>query len=255
MNLENISRQLSMPFNQEEIEWRVGATNKDKTMGLALPYITNRAIQNRLDDVFGCIGWKNEFKEWKDNSQLCGISIWDDDKEQWITKWDGAEDTYMESVKGGLSDSMKRAAYQWGIGRYLYKFESVWVPLRDGKYIDSQPSVPEWALPENYRNRRNIVMEQSNYNKNTSKDISYTRKEENMKTNIINNKNYIGYDIHNSSDLISEKQINLFNIRSKNKNKDKVIKMLNQYGYYRIEDTAKKDFNGILYYLDRIDAI
>lgn len=255
MNLENISRQLSMPFKPEEIEWRVGATNKDKTMGLALPYITNRAIQNRLDDVFGCIGWKNEFKEWKGNSQLCGISIWDDDKEQWITKWDGAEDTYMESVKGGLSDSMKRAAYQWGIGRYLYKFESVWVPLRDGRYIDVPPSVPEWALPENYSNRQNIVMEQSDYNKNTSEDISYTRKEENMKTNIINNKNYIGCDIHNPSDLISEKQINLFNIRSKNKNKDKVIKMLNQYGYYRIEDIAKKDFNGILYYLDRIDSI
>lgn len=75
MNLEKISKELSKPFNPEEIEWRVGATNKDKTKGLALPYITNRAIQNRLDEVFGCIGWKNEFKEWKGNSQLYGISV------------------------------------------------------------------------------------------------------------------------------------------------------------------------------------
>lgn len=49
---------------------------------------------------------------------------------------------YMESVKGGLPDSMKRAAYQWGLGRYLYKFESIWVPLREGKleilYIKQQ---------------------------------------------------------------------------------------------------------------------
>ncbi len=255
MNLEKISKELSKPFNPEEIEWRVGATNKDKTMGLALPYITNRAIQNRLDEVFGCIGWKNEFKEWKGNSQLCGISIWDDDKEQWITKWDGAEDTYMESVKGGLSDSMKRAAYQWGIGRYLYKFESVWVPLRDGKYIDVPPSVPEWSLPENYSNRENRVVERTNDNNNISKDMNYNKKEVNIQNNIKNNQCYTGDSIYNYSDLISEKQINLFNIRSKNKDKDKVLKMLNQYGYYRVEDIAKKDFNGILYYLDRINAV
>ena len=255
MNLEKISKELSKPFNPEEIEWRVGATNKDKTMGLALPYITNRAIQNRLDEVFGCIGWKNEFKEWKGNSQLCGISVWDDDKQQWITKWDGAEDTYMESVKGGLSDSMKRAAYQWGIGRYLYKFESVWVPLRDGKYIDVPPSVPEWAIPENYRTKKSFNMEHDSYNKSIDSNISYIKNEANMKINLENDNNKQATTRYNNSNLITEKQINLFNIKSKNKNTEKIIKMLNQYGYSRIEDIEKKDFNGILYYLDRIEGI
>lgn len=145
-----IIKQLQMPFKPEEIEWRVGSTNSDKTKGLALAYVTNRAIQNRLDEVFGPFGWQNEFKEWKKESQICGISVWDEEKKQWITKWDGADDSATEAVKGGLSDSMKRAAYQWGIGRYLYNLPDTWIPLKNGKYLAYEPKLPSWALPEGY---------------------------------------------------------------------------------------------------------
>ena len=57
-----ILKELQKPFKQDELEWRVGATNSDKTKGIALPYITSRAIQNRLDEIFGVFGWRNEFK-------------------------------------------------------------------------------------------------------------------------------------------------------------------------------------------------
>lgn len=152
MTPDEIMAKLQAPFKPEDLEWRVGSTNHDKTKGMALVYVTNRAIQNRLDNVFGVFGWKNEFKEWKSNSQLCGISVKVQD--EWITKWDGADDSAMESVKGGLSDSMKRAAYQWGIGRYLYDFPTQWVPLKPiGKsYILAEtPKVPTWALPKEYK--------------------------------------------------------------------------------------------------------
>ena len=145
-----LMRKLQEPFNNNEIEWRVGATNKEKTKGIALAYVTNRAIQNRLDETFGPFGWKNEFKEWKTNNQLCGISVWDDTKKEWITKWDGADDSATEAVKGGLSDSMKRASYQWGIGRYLYKLDSAWVDLKqqgNSYVIANNPTLPSWALP------------------------------------------------------------------------------------------------------------
>lgn len=130
MDRNLVMKELQKPFKEDEIEWRVGATNKDKSMGLALPYVTNKAIQNRLDEVFGVFGWKNEFKEWKGKSQLCGISIWDEDKHEWLTKYDGADDTNMEATKGGLSDAMKRAAVQFGIGRYLYKLDPIWGPIK-----------------------------------------------------------------------------------------------------------------------------
>ena len=151
--MDEIMKRLQAPFAPEEIEWRVGATNKEKTKGLALAFVTNRAIQNRLDEVFGCFGWKNEYREWRGNAQLCGISVKYDG--EWITKWDGASDTDFEATKGGLSDAMKRAAYQWGIGRYLYNLEPVWVPIKQaGKsyVIDGPPpNLPDWALPEGYK--------------------------------------------------------------------------------------------------------
>ena len=46
-----------------------------------------------------------------------------------MTKTDGAENSDIEPVKGGLSDSFKRAAVQWGIGRYLYSMGAVWVDV------------------------------------------------------------------------------------------------------------------------------
>ena len=90
-----------------------------------------------LDEVCGPENWYNEFKPWHSNgkkdSQLCGIAIHFEGK-GFITKWDGAEDSDIEPIKGGLSDSMKRAAYQWGIGRVLYSLDTVWVDIeRRGK--------------------------------------------------------------------------------------------------------------------------
>lgn len=105
---------LAAPFSPEDIKHRKGPNGKQ------LPYVTNRAIQDRLDEVMGPANWKNEFREWGQGSPgvLCGLSLRIDN--EWITKWDGAEQTDIEAVKGGLSDAMKRAAVQWGIGRYLY---------------------------------------------------------------------------------------------------------------------------------------
>ena len=123
---------LAKPFAPEDLEWRLQNTNKEKTRGMAVPYVTNRAIQNRLDEVCGPENWYNEFKSWHSNgtkgAQLCGIAIYFEGK-GFITKWDGAEDSDIEPIKGGLSDSMKRAANQWGIGRVLYSLDTVWVDI------------------------------------------------------------------------------------------------------------------------------
>jgi hypothetical protein len=118
---------LAAPFSTDELEWRPGSTNKDKTKALALPYIQNRAIMNRLDSVVGPANWKNEFSTGPQGGVICTIYIRVDG--EWIGKSDGAENTQIEGVKGGLSDSMKRAGVQWGIGRYLYEVDSVWHPI------------------------------------------------------------------------------------------------------------------------------
>ena len=133
-----IKNELSMPFAPEDLEWRLQRTSESQERGLAVPYVTNRAIQDRLDDVVGPQNWYNDFKPWHTNgkkeSQICGIAIFFEEHGGFITKWDGAEDTDIEAIKGGLSDSMKRAAVQWGIGRVLYKMDVVWVDVeKSGK--------------------------------------------------------------------------------------------------------------------------
>ena len=150
MEEKEIQKKLLEPFAPNEIEWRIGATNANKTKGIALPYITNRAIQNRLDEVFGIFGWRNEFKEWKDTKQLCGISVLHNG--EWLTKWDGADDSNMDATKGGLSGAMKRCATQWGIGRYLYNIPNQWVDIEQAgksyKIKGKPPELPNWALPK-----------------------------------------------------------------------------------------------------------
>ena len=146
-------------FESNDIEWRLqqcGKTKEGKIWGMALAYVTNRAIMNRLDEVCGPENWKNEFKAAPDGGILCGISIKIGD--EWVTKWDGAENTDIEAVKGGLSGAMKRAAVQWGIGRYLYKLEESWInENKNGAYRGKTkdgtafrwdaPELPAWALP------------------------------------------------------------------------------------------------------------
>ncbi|HCS5554106.1 TPA: recombinase, partial [Escherichia coli] len=98
------------PFCPEDIEWRIqqsGKTRDGKVWAMVLAYVTNRAIMKRLDDVCGKAGWRNEYRDIPNNGGVeCGISIRIDS--EWVTKWDAAENTQVEAVKGGRSGAMKR---------------------------------------------------------------------------------------------------------------------------------------------------
>lgn len=168
--MNDLEKKLQAPFPPNEIEWRIGRSGRknNKVWATALAYVSNRAIMNRLDEVFGCGFWENQYKEWHNDSQICGISVYFQSVNKWVTKWDGADNTNFEGTKGGLSDSMKRAAVQWGIGRYLYNLEETF--LSDGEISDSKQKgfnyakgkdsqgeytfywkdlqLPNWALPE-----------------------------------------------------------------------------------------------------------
>lgn len=133
------------PFSAEDVSWRLQWVDKTKLEGIAVPYLDARAIADRLDNVVGQNRWKDSYTPWHDcmmnkrqkSSQLCTISIYDEELGEWIDKTDGAEDSDIEPVKGGLSDAFKRAAVKWNIGRYLYGFDSVWVKAqaRGDSYI------------------------------------------------------------------------------------------------------------------------
>lgn len=156
----NDLNKLKEPFPVDDIEWRIqksGIGQKTKKpYALVLAYLTNRAIQERLDAVVGPENWQNDYRPAPNGGGvLCGIGIHIDSG--WVWKWDGSENTQFEAVKGGLSASMKRAAVQWGIGRYLYNLEAGFAIFDEhGKYKDkienewyrwNPPALPSWAIP------------------------------------------------------------------------------------------------------------
>jgi hypothetical protein len=170
--MNNVAKQLQKPFEEADIQWRVqqaGVSAKGNPYVMAIPYISNRAIQKRLDEVFGPFGWENAYKPTPDGKgYLCGITIHNEERS--VTKWDGGEYTNIESLKGALSDSMKRSAVQLGIGRYLYDLDMqfakcervgsqreadnchIHYPNKGNKndkvFISwSNPALPSWAVP------------------------------------------------------------------------------------------------------------
>lgn len=144
---------LKTHFEPADIEFRAGATTSDKTKALALAYITSRAVMDRLDAVAGPANWKDEYQFLSDGV-VCTLSLRIDG--EWIAKTDGAPYTNFEGFKGGISDSLKRAAVKWGIGRYLYALPAMWVKATQrgnsivvdedearAKMFGNQPSTPQ----------------------------------------------------------------------------------------------------------------
>lgn len=149
MNAADLSR-LADPFPPSDIDWKPGSVTRDKSKGMAMAYLTSRAVQDRLDAVCGPADWRNEFREGPGGGVLCGLSIFverPDGTSDWVTKWDGADNTAVEAIKGGLSGSMKRAAVMWGIGRYLYDLPTQWVRLDERGRFAEAPRLPASHLP------------------------------------------------------------------------------------------------------------
>ena len=129
--IKDIERQLKRPFPVVKIKWRKGGGNKD------LAYIDARDVMDRLDSIFGIAGWQTGY-EFIGDRMICTIVC--KIEGDWIAKSDGADDTKIESAKGGISDSLKRAAVLWGIGRYLYH----------PKAFDNDKNPASWATPEGF---------------------------------------------------------------------------------------------------------
>ncbi len=140
-----IYEKLKQPFDPKVLSWRVGATSRDKTKGIALAYINARDVMKRLDDVLGMENWQCKYPF----QGCCELSIRVGG--EWITKSNLAGETNVEGEKGQASDSFKRAAVLFGVGRYLYYLENIWVPIKpQGRsfVLAQQPKLPNWALPK-----------------------------------------------------------------------------------------------------------
>lgn len=117
----------------EEVECRVAQVGRPKGED-PIPWITALLYKNArcdmaiLDETVGPLNWQRHHS--RENAN-CILSIWDEEKKQWIEKEDTGTESNTEAEKGLASDSFKRAATNWGIGRELYTAPMIYIPHRD----------------------------------------------------------------------------------------------------------------------------
>lgn len=128
-----------------EIDCRIQSIcqNKTKAIGATiLLYKDARVDMNILDETVGAMNWQRGHSV-IDGNLYCTISIWDETKEQWVTKSDVGTESNTEKEKGQASDSFKRAGFNWGIGRELYTAPFVYITLQDGEWYEGRDGKPK----------------------------------------------------------------------------------------------------------------
>lgn len=131
--LEEKFKALREPF---EPKWRVQSVTADRKHVVCVAYIDARSIHERLDMVLGAENWQNVYDAENGVTSL-GIRV----NGEWIYKSDVGTESNVEKIKGKASDSFKRAAVLWGLGRHLYT-EGITTLDSDGKY----PKTPKGQI-------------------------------------------------------------------------------------------------------------
>lgn len=157
--IKSFVSRLEVPFESSLISWRVTNTSKNgKLRGMVLPYADQRAYTDRLNELFSPAGWTRRytvhtsanFERAKDQKTVakvfvtCGLTVFG------IGSHSATGEEWADDSNAGTSaeaQSFKRSAACFGLGRYLYYFEGVWVDLDERKRPKTAPHLPEWATP------------------------------------------------------------------------------------------------------------
>ena len=157
--------QLAEPFDPSEIKWRVTHTTQDGSRGAVIAFADPRAYTDRLNQLFTPTGWTRSYTV----TTVAAISRFKRDKvivtgkvlvtcsltihglgshtgggEEWAD-----EENAMTSAE---AQAFKRACTCFELGRYLYNFVEMWVPLNDRRQPLEFPTLPKWALPHQLQN-------------------------------------------------------------------------------------------------------
>ena len=153
--------QLAAPFDPSEIKWRVTHTTQDGRRGAVIAFADPRAYTDRLNRIFTPTGWTRIY----DVSTVSAVSRMKRDKliqtgkvlvtctltihglgchtgsgEDWADE--------QNAMTKSEAQAFKRAASCFGLGRYLYNFTEMWVPLNEHRQPLQIPALPQWALPK-----------------------------------------------------------------------------------------------------------
>jgi hypothetical protein len=145
---QDLLNQLAAPFEMGVVKAKPGSVNGSRAM--AIFYIDCRAVQNRLDEVLGPLGWEDSYKLLPDGTVLCRLRCRFGTR--WVTKMDVGSRSEQpddgDKTKAAFSDALKRAAVKFAIGRYLYKVGPMWFDYDQQKRkFAKPPQLPAEFLP------------------------------------------------------------------------------------------------------------
>lgn len=153
-------------LTKDEIECRVGNTGANGFF--LLLYKNARVDQTILDETVGTFNWQCRYYQVKD-TMVCSVGIYNEERGEWLWKDNGGDDDFnAEKVKAELSDSFKRACFNWGIGRELYYSPKIWVNTNENNTTKSRYSVKQIEYDNNKRITRLVVVNDK------TKDVVYT---------------------------------------------------------------------------------
>ena len=137
---------LSQPFPASSLQFRAGATTKDKKKAQALVYVDPREYEKRLDEL--CSGsWHCSFKPWGENRIICSLTIHGISRSS-----TGEENEGFAPGTAAEAQAFKRSCSKFGLGRYLYELKVPWVnydpikkklletPILNSQFLNSKPS-------------------------------------------------------------------------------------------------------------------
>src|SRR5580700_2382615 len=158
--LDALFTELAEPFDPSEIKWRVTHTTQDGSGGAVIPFADPRAYSDRLNQIFTPSGWTRAYEVSTVSSitrmkkdkliqtgkvlvtctvTIAGLGTHADSGEEWADE--------EHAMTTALAQAFKRACVCFGLGRYLYNFAEMWVPLNQHRQPVHFPTLPQWALP------------------------------------------------------------------------------------------------------------
>ena len=154
---------LEVPFDPGVIDWRVTNTSKNgRLRGQVIPYADQRAYTDRLNQLFTPAGWTRKyqvhtsanFERSKDQKTVAKVFVTCELSISGIGTHSATGEEWSDddnAVTSAEAQAFKRSCACFGLGRYLYHFEGVWIDLDDRKRPKQVPRLPAWATPDGWQ--------------------------------------------------------------------------------------------------------
>src|SRR6266853_1478500 len=173
--IEEIRNLLLDPFDPAEIKWRVTATSSQQgrngpvKRGQLVAYADQRAYTDRLNEVFGEWGWTRSYDvqmvqnferrapgDKKQTAVAAKVVVVSKVTIHGFGSHTGVGEEWADDQNAATraeAQAFKRACACFGLGRYLYDLDTIWMDLDQNNRPVHTPNLPDWALPKHAKRK------------------------------------------------------------------------------------------------------